>query len=86
MPQMSINSLTTQKIIDEHVKPDTFTPLLHTPLGNGRISLSQLLETFKSQFAQDEACIGITHLTEMQINTGNSEPVSKRPYPIAMNQ
>ena len=30
MPQTSINSLTTQKIIEEHVQPDTFTPLLHT--------------------------------------------------------
>ena len=30
MPQTSINSLTTQEMIDEHVQPDTFTPPLHT--------------------------------------------------------
>ena len=30
MPQTAINSLTTQKIIDEHVKHDSFTPPLHT--------------------------------------------------------
>ena len=26
MPQTSINSLTTQKMMDEHIPPDTFTP------------------------------------------------------------
>ena len=54
IPQTAINSLTTQKMIDEHVQPDSFTPPLHT-----------LLETFKSQFAQDETHIGNTHLTKM---------------------
>ena len=49
-----------------------------------RKSLNQLLETFKSQFAQDDTSIGTTHLTKMQIDTGDSKPVSQRPYPIAM--
>ena len=44
-----------------------------------------MLETFKSQFAPDETSIGTTHLTEMQIDTGNSETMLQRPYPIAMN-
>ena len=82
MPQTSINSLTTQKMIDEHVQPDTFMPPLYTLLGNVRKSLNQLLETFKPQFVQDETSIGITHLTKMQIDTGDSEPVSQRPYPL----
>ena len=47
MPQTPINSLTTQKMIDEHVQPDTFTPPLHTLPGDVMKSLSQLLETFK---------------------------------------
>ena len=47
-------------------------------------SLNQLLETFKLQFAQDETSIGTTHLTKIQIDTGDSEPVLQRPYPIAM--
>ena len=47
-------------------------------------SLNQFLETFKSQFAQDETSIGATYLTKIQIDMGNSEAVSKRPYPIAM--
>ena len=84
MPQTSIKILTTQKTIDEHIQPDTFTPPLHTFLGNVRKSLNQLLETFKLQFAQYEKSIGTTHLRKMWIDTGNSEPVSQRPKPIAM--
>ena len=71
-------------MMNEHIQPDTFSPPLHTLPVNVRKSVNQLLETFKSQFAQDETSIGITHLTKMQIDTGNVEPVSQRPYPIAM--
>ena len=39
-------------MIDEHVQHDTFTPPLHTLLGDMRKSLNQLLEKFKLQFAQ----------------------------------
>ena len=49
MPQTAINSVTTQKMLDEHIQPDTFTTALHTLLGDVRKSLNQLLETFKSQ-------------------------------------
>ena len=65
IPQTVINSLTTQKMIDEHVQTDTFKPLLCTFLGDMRKSLNQLLETSKSQSAQDETSIGTTHLTKM---------------------
>ena len=70
MPQTSINSFTT------HI----------TLLGNVRKSLNTLLETFKSQFTQDETSIETTHLTKMQIDTDNIEPVLQRPYPITMKQ
>ena len=30
MPQTTINSLTTQRMLDEHVQPDTFASPLHT--------------------------------------------------------
>ena len=43
MPQTSINSLTKQKMTDEHIQPDTFTPPLHTLPGNVSKSLIQLL-------------------------------------------
>ena len=46
MPHTPVKSITTQKIIDEHVQLDTFTPPLHTLLGNMRKSLNQLLETY----------------------------------------
>ena len=81
MSQTSVNSITTQKMINEHFQADTFTPPLHTLPDNVRKSLNQLLEKYKSQFVQDETSIGITHLTKM---TGNSNPVSQRSYPIVM--
>ena len=84
MMQTAINSLAIQKMIDKHVQPHTFTPSLHTLLGKVRKSLNQLLETFKSQFAQDEINIETTYLTITQIDTGNSKHVSQKPYPIAM--
>ena len=62
----------------------TLTPHFHTLLSDVRKSPNHLLETFKSQFAQDETSIGTTHLTKMQIDMGTSEPVLQRPYPITM--
>ena len=41
MPQTSINSLTTQKMMDEHIHSDSFTPPLHILLGDVRKSLNQ---------------------------------------------
>ena len=84
MPQTAINSLTKQRMLDEHIQPDSFTPPLYTLPDNVRKSLHQLLETSKSQFAQDETSIGTTHHTKMQTDMGNSEPVLQKPYPIAM--
>ena len=84
MPQTDINSLTTQKIIDEHVQHDTFTPPLPTLPGDVRQSIKQLLETFKSQFVQDDKSIGTTHLLKIQIDTGNSDPVLQRLFPVTM--
>ena len=62
IPQTSFNNLTTQKTLDQHVQPDTFTSPLQTLLGNVRRSLNQLQETFQSQFAQNEMSIRTTHL------------------------
>ena len=59
-------------MIDEHVQLNTFTPPLNTLLDNVRKSLNQLLETLKSQVVWDETSIGTTHLTKMQIDTGDS--------------
>ena len=43
-----------------------------------------LLKEYESQFMKDEMSIGTTPLTSMMIDTGNSDPVSQKPYPIAM--
>ena len=43
-----------------------------------------LLEEYESQFAKDETSRGTTRLTSMTIDTGTTDPVSQKPYPIAM--
>ena len=86
MLQTAIHNLTKQKMIGDHVQPDSFTPNLHALPSDTRKSLNQLLETFKSQFEQDETSIGTTHLTKMQIHMGDSESVLQRPYPLTMKQ
>ena len=42
------------------------------------------LKEYELQFTKDEMSIGTTPLTSMTIDTGNSDPVSQKPYPIAM--
>ena len=49
-----------------------------------RKSLNHLLETFNLQAAQDETSIGKLISQKMQVDTGDSDPVLQRPYPIAM--
>ena len=78
------NSITLKKMMSETVTSDTFNPPCHeisTPVQN---SLKLLLEEYDSQFAQDETSIGMTPLTSMSIDTGATNPVSQKPYPIAM--
>ena len=81
MLQTAINSLTTQKMLDEYIQPDTFTPPLHTLPDDLRKLLSQLLETFKSQFAQDVTSIGITHLTKCKLTWVTQNLSCKGYYP-----
>ena len=71
-------------MMDKHVQPDTCKPALHNLSSEVKQSLDKLLESFKSQFVKDETSIGMTNLTKMQIHTGNSKPVTQKPYPIAM--
>ena len=48
--------------------------------------LDLLLQEYELQFTKDETSSGTTPLTSMTIDTGTSEPVSQKPYPIAMKQ
>ena len=47
-------------------------------------NLKLLLQEYESQFAKDETTIGTTSLMSMTIDTGTTNPVSQKPYPIAM--
>ena len=80
----STNSVTIQKMMAEQVKPDTFHPPHHKLKTSIELKLDALLKEYASQFAKDEMSIGTTPLTEMTIDAGTSEPVSQKPYPIAM--
>ena len=78
------NSITLNKMMSKTVMSDTFNPPQHklsTPIQD---SLKLLLENYESQFAKDETSIGTTPLMSMTIDTGTSDPVSQKPYPIAM--
>ena len=68
----------------EQVEPDIFNPPCHTLSTNIQHDLNALWKEYESQFAKDETSIGTTPLTSMMINTGSSDPVSQKPYPIAM--
>ena len=68
----------------EQVKPDVFNPPCHKLTTNVQNELDTLLKEYESQFTMDEMSIGTTPLTSMMIGTGNSDPVSQKPYPITM--
>ena len=78
------SSVTTKKMISEQVKPHAFEPPHHKLKPNIEAKLEALLKEYVSQFTQDETSIGTTPLTKMTIDTGTSEPVSQKPYLIAM--
>ena len=78
------NSVTLEKMMSETVMPDTFNLPRHelsTPIQD---DLKLLLQEYKSQFAKDETTIGTTPLMSMTIDTGNTDPVSQKPYPTSM--
>ena len=80
----STHSITLQKMIAEQVLPDIFDQPHHKLKPGIQSKLDMLLKEYETQFAKDETSIGTTPLTEMTINTGDSEPISQKPYPITM--
>ena len=78
------NSMTLKKMMSKTVTPDTFNPPCHALSTAVQHDLELLLHEYELQFAQDETSIGIKPLTSMTIDTGNSDLVSQKPYPIAM--
>ena len=84
LTQIPINSAATQLMLPETVKLDSFTPPKHQLEPTIQQQLDFLLRTFKDQFAKDETTIGATPLTQMSIDTGDSDPISQKPYPMEM--
>ena len=68
----------------EQVQLETSNPPHHTLRPRIESQSNALLKEYASQFAKDQIFIGTTPLTEMTIDTGTSDPVSQKPYPIAM--
>ena len=77
----STNSVTLHKMMAEQVKLDTFDPPHHKLKTSTQNKLDALLKEFKTQFVKDEASIGMTPFTKMTTKTGNSNPVSQKPFP-----
>ena len=78
------NSVTLKKMMTETVTPDTFNPACHELSKTVQNELELLLQQYDSQFAKDETSIGNTPLTSMTIDTGISNPISQKPYAIAL--
>ena len=78
------NSVTLKKMMAKTVTPDTFNPPCHALSKTVQNELNILLWEYESQFAKEENSIGTTPLTSMTKDTGTSDPISQKPYPIAM--
>ena len=78
------NSVMSKKMMAERVTPDTFNPPHHELSNTIQHELNTLLKEYEYQFAKDETSIGTIPLTSMMIDTGASDPISQKPYPIAM--
>ena len=78
------NSVILKKMMAETVTPDIFNPPHHELSKTLQDELELLLREYESQFAKDETSIGNTSLTSMTIDTGTSDPISQKTYPIAM--
>ena len=78
LAQIPINSTATQQMLPKTVKLDAFTPPKYQLDSTTQQQLDNLLGTFKDQFMKDEMTIGTTPLTQMSIDTGDSDPVSQK--------
>ena len=68
----------------EQVVPDIFDPPCHKLKPGIQSKIDTLLKGYETQFPKDEMSIRTTPLTQLTIDTGNSEPISQKPYLIAM--
>ena len=80
----SAHSVTLQRMMAEQVQQDIFDPPHHKLKPGIQLQLDTLLKEYEPQFAKDETSIRTMPLMKMTINTGNSDPILQKPYPIAM--
>ena len=78
------NSVMLKKMMAEKVTSDIFNPPHHELSNTIQHELDTLLKEYESKFAKDKTSIETTPLTSMTIYTGASDPISQKPYPIAM--
>ena len=78
------NRVTLKKMMAETVTPYTFNPPCHELSKTVQNELNILLGEYEFQFTKDETSIGTTPLTSMTIDTGTSDPISQKPYTIAI--
>ena len=79
------HSITLQKMMAEQVQPDIFDPPCHKLKPEIQSKLDTLRKEYETQFAKDDISIRTTPLTEMTIDSGDSEPISQKPYLIVIN-
>ena len=73
----SANTTTLQKMMAEQVQPDIFDPSHHKLKPGIQSRLDTLLKEYETQFEKGKTSTSTTPLTEMTIDSGNSEPVSQ---------
>ena len=79
-----VKEKTGHSMMSETITPDPFNPPCHKLSTDVKNDLDLLLQEYESQFTQDKTTIGTTPLTSMTIDTGTSDPVFQKPYPITM--
>ena len=78
------NSVMLKKNDERESHTNIFDPPHHELSNNIQHDLDALLKEYESQFTKDETSIGTTPLTSMTIDTGASNTISQKPYPITM--
>ena len=81
LTQIPINSATTQGMLPETIKPDSFTPPKYQLDSTTQQQLENLLGTFKDQFAKDETTIGTTPQYRCQLTQETQIQSHKNPTP-----
>ena len=77
------NSVTLKKMMAETITPDTFNLPCNDLSKTVKNELDTLLQEYDPIHTR-KTSIGTNSLTSMTMDTGTSDPVSQKPYPIAM--